>query len=316
MAWIAVAVAIAAGVVLCLVAFTAWTARQIEKHLPPAGRFVDVDGARIHYLDEGSGPVLLFVHGLAGQMHNFTYALLAPLRRDFRCVIIDRPGSGYSSRGPDGVGIVAQARIIAGFIERLGLKRPLVVGHSLGGTIALMLAVNHPDQVGGLALIAPATVRPDTVPAPFDRMLIRSPLIRRVVAWTLATPLAIAASVRTLALLFGPQAVPADFGVKGAGLLSLRPRSFINASIDLVATQDEEPPEDAGDLAVPVGVLFGDGDRILDPVLHGKGLVDRVKGAELELIEGGGHMIPVMSPERSVSFITRMAGRITVAVPE
>jgi len=62
---------------------------------------------------------------------------------------------------------------------------------------------------------------------------------------------------------------------------------------------------------VPVGVLFGDSDRILDPVLHGNGLVDRIKGAELELVEGGGHMIPVTSPERSLSFITRMAKRMT-----
>lgn len=307
--WI-VAAAVVAGIVLCLVAFTAWTASRIEKLLPPAGRFVDVDGARIHYLDEGSGPPLLLIHGLSGQMHNFTHSLLAPLRRDFRVVIIDRPGSGYSSRGPNATGVVAQARVIARFCERIGLQRPLVVGHSLGGTIAVMLAVNHPEQVGGLALVAPATAQPDRVPAPFDRLLIRSALVRRILAWTLSTPLSIAGSTRTLALLFGPQQVPADFGVKGGGLLSLRPRSFIGASIDLVATQSEEPPEEAGDIAVPVGVLFGDSDRILDPAVHGKGFVERVKGAELELVEGGGHMIPVTSAERTLAFIRGVAGRV------
>lgn len=310
--WIVAVVAVAV-VVAGLVAFTAWTASRIEKLLPPAGRFVEVDGARIHYLDEGSGPPLLLIHGLSGQMHNFTHGLLAPLRRDFRVVIIDRPGSGYSTRGPRATGVVAQARVIAGFCERIGLKQPLVVGHSLGGAIAVMLAVNHPEQVGGLALVAPATALPDRVPAPFDRLLIRSALVRRVVAWTLATPLAIAGSARTLALLFGPQPVPGDFGVKGGGLLSLRPRSFIGASIDLVAAQAEEPPEQAGDLAVPVGVLFGDSDRILDPAVHGKAFVERVKGAELEVVEGGGHMIPVTSAERTVAFIVAMAKRIGTA---
>jgi pimeloyl-ACP methyl ester carboxylesterase len=310
---VAVVAAVLVGVILCLVAFTAWTARQVEKHLPPAGRFVDVDGASIHYLDEGSGPVVLLVHGLSGQLHNFTHSLLAPLRRDFRVVILDRPGNGYSTRAPHtGAGVTAQAQIIARFCDALGLKRPLVVGHSLGGTIAIALAAQHPEHVGGLALIAPATERPDRVPDPFSRLVIHSPLLRRLVAWTVATPLAIAGSARTLAVLFGPQPVPADFGVKGGGLLSLRPRSFIAASTDLVAAQGEqEPPDEAGELTMPVGILFGDSDRVLDPELHGKGFAARVKGAELEIVAGGGHMIPVTSADRTVAFITRMARRAT-----
>ena len=311
---VAVVAALAVGVILCLVAFTAWTARQVEKLLPPAGRFVDVDGARIHYLDEGDGPVLVLIHGLSGQMHNFTHSLLAPLRREFRVVILDRPGNGYSTPAPQGAGITAQARIIARFCDALGLKRPLVVGHSLGGTIALALAANHPEHVGGLALIAPATDRPDHVPDPFGRLVIRSPLVRRLVAWTVATPLAIAGSARTLAVLFGPQPVPGDFGVKGGGLLSLRPRSFIGASTDLVAAQsEEEAPDAARDLTLPIGILFGDSDRVLDPEVHGKGFAAKVKGAELEIVAGGGHMIPVTSADRTVAFITRMARRVVTA---
>jgi hypothetical protein len=97
--WIVGVVVAVVGFVLAgLVLFTAWTAQQVEKKLPPRGRFIDVDGARIHYLDEGTGPTLLLIHGLAGQMHNFTHSLLGKLRHDFRVVILDRPGSGYSTR--------------------------------------------------------------------------------------------------------------------------------------------------------------------------------------------------------------------------
>src|ERR1700691_3164834 len=102
-AWIAgfglAAVVVIAG---ALAIFAAWTARQVEKLLPPCGHFIEVDGARIHYVDEGCGPPLVLIHGLGGQMHNFTHSLLDRLKRDHRVIILDRPGSGYSTRPPHG----------------------------------------------------------------------------------------------------------------------------------------------------------------------------------------------------------------------
>jgi pimeloyl-ACP methyl ester carboxylesterase len=193
-AWIVgIAVALVGLVLAGLLLFTAWTARQVEKRLPPRGRFIDIDGARIHYLDEGTGPTLLLIHGLAGHMHNFTHSLLGKLQQDFRVVIPDRPGSGYSTRPSEAMATIsAQARTISRFCHALGLERPLLVGHSLGGAIALPLALNHPEQVAGLALLAPVTHQPDRVPPPFDGIAIGSPLLRRLIAWTLATPLSIA----------------------------------------------------------------------------------------------------------------------------
>jgi pimeloyl-ACP methyl ester carboxylesterase len=284
----------------------------VEKKLPPRGRFIDVDGARIHYLDEGSGPTLLLIHGLGGQMHNFTHSLLDKLRHDFRVVILDRPGSGYSTRAAKASATIsAQARIISRFGQELKLARPLVVGHSLGGAIALALALNHPKQVAGLALLAPVTHRPERIPPPFDGLVIASPLLRRLIAWTLATPLSIANSARTLATLFGPEPVAPDFAVRGGGLLSLRPCSFIGASADLMGSHDElgEMPARYKDLTVPVGILYGSDDRILDPAAQGKGLAAKVEGADFELIEGRGHMIPITSADRAASFVVRMARR-------
>jgi pimeloyl-ACP methyl ester carboxylesterase len=68
--------------------------------LPPLGRFVDIDGGRIHYLEQGSGPTLLLIHGLGGQMRNFAHSLLERLKNNYRLIILDRPGSGYSTRPP------------------------------------------------------------------------------------------------------------------------------------------------------------------------------------------------------------------------
>jgi len=316
-AWIAgIAAAVILLVLAGLVLFTAWTARQVEKKMPPRGHFIDIDGARLHYIDEGSGPTLLLVHGLAGQVHNFTHSLLGRLKRDFRVVILDRPGSGYSLPPNEALApLTAQARIISRFCEALHLERPLVVGHSLGGAIALALALNHPERVGGLALIAPVTHQPEGVPPPFDGLAIKSPLLRRLIAWTLATPSSIANRELALTTLFGPQPVPPDFATKGGGLLNLRPAAFIGASSELMAAEEELAgmPARYNDLTIPIGILYGTDDRILDPALHVQGFVAKVPGADLELIEGGGHMILISSADQAAAFIARIARLVAAA---
>lgn len=122
-------------------------ARDAERQVPPDGRYIRVDGARLHYVDKGTGPAIVMVHGLAGQLRNFGYGMLDILAKDHRVILVDRPGSGYSTADEDREpNIVEQAAIVARFIEALGIDRPLLVGHSLGGAIALALALDHPDR--------------------------------------------------------------------------------------------------------------------------------------------------------------------------
>ena len=123
--WIAaIAVALIAIFLLGLILFTAWTAHQVETNLPPCGKFIDIDGVRLHYVDKGRGPVLLLIHGLSGQVLNFTHSLLGRLGHDFRVVILDRPGSGYSLRPDEALApLAAQARIISRFCQALELER-------------------------------------------------------------------------------------------------------------------------------------------------------------------------------------------------
>jgi pimeloyl-ACP methyl ester carboxylesterase len=313
--WLTAAAAFLPLLGACLVLYTWWVAKAARTALPPQGRFINIGDARIHYIDEGSGPVILFIHGLGGQMRNFTHTLAGKLKEEFRVIVLDRPGSGYSTRPQDGpAGISTQAGVIAEFIETLGLRQPLVVGHSLGGAIALALALNHRDRAGALALIAPLTQPQETVPEPFRGLLIESPVLRRIIAWTLATPLSIARRQIALETLFGPEPVPADFATKGGGLLSLRPSSFITASTDLMAIAQDLPGQEKryGSLGIPVGVLFGTGDRILDCRLHGEGLAAQLSGVDMELVESGGHMLPISAPDRCAKFIVRIARRLPV----
>ena len=302
---IAAAGAAVAAVGSGLALFTRHVARKVEAALPPQGFFVDVPGARLHVREQGIGPAVLLIHGLAGQMSHFTYEVARRLAPHHRVVSVDRPGAGYSTRKPGTpAGLREQAAALAALIECLGLERPLVVGHSLGGAVALALALDHPDRVAGLSLLAPLTHMPDDVPPAFGALAIESPALRRLLAWTIATPASIARGGAVLKQVFGPDPVPHDFATRGGGLLGLRPGQFLAAAEDVQALPAQLPQYSAryGELRMPVSVLFGRGDALLPWREHGEALACKVPHAVLELVEGG-HMLPVAQPELTVRFI-------------
>jgi len=294
-----------------LAIFSRVAARRIERDVPADGHFVTIDGIRLHYSDHGHGPAIMMIHGLCGQMRNFSYALTDRLVADHRVILVDRPGSGYSAAAPSAA-IPAQAELIAGLIDALRLDRPLIVGHSLGGAIALALALDHPDKVGGLALISPLTQPQDSVPPAFRAMSIASPLVRRAVAWTIATPLGLLSGSKGTDAVFAPEPAPADFGTKGGGVLVLRPGAFHAASTDIAAARADMATLAAryAELSVPVAILFGREDAILDPELHGAKIAADMPRVDLTLIPGG-HMIPVTAPEQVAAWIRGRAGAAT-----
>ncbi|MGX4642596.1 alpha/beta fold hydrolase [Massilia sp. SYSU DXS3249] len=311
--------ALVALVLAALAWFTHRTARRIDQFLPPKGQFVDVPGARLHVrelgCDPGVGPDLLLVHGLCGQMAHFDYGVVEELWKRYRVVVVDRPGSGHSLRGEaTSADVSAQAGALAALIGKLGLVRPTVVGHSLGGAVALALALEHPASVGALALVAPLTRAPERAPAVFRALTIASRPLRALVAHTIALPVALSTSHKALADVFAPEAAPRDFAVKGGGLLPLRPSAFLAASCDMQAVATGVPAIEAryGELALPVGVLYGREDALLDWRINGQGLVDKVPGAWLELVDGG-HMLPVTQPLLTAAFVERVAQRAAVA---
>jgi len=299
-----------AAIVAVLALFTLLIARRVEKDILPAGRFVDVPGARIHLLERGHGPALLLVHGLTGTLGDFTYGLVDRLATDFKVVAVERPGSGYSVRAPGAsASLPAQAEVLAALIEKLGLDRPVVVGHSLGGAVALALAQHSPERIAGLALVAPLT-HPADVPAAFRGLQIDQPWLRTLIAWTLATPVGIVKGDELLATVFGPEAVPADFVTRAEKRITLRPSHFIAACADLAAVRESLPAivQGYGAMRLPVSILYGRSDRILSPRDQGETLAAELPGAQLTVIEGG-HMLPATAPDRTAQFIREAAAR-------
>ena len=286
-------------------------ARAAERQVPADGRYIRVDGARLHYVDRGTGPVIVMIHGLAGQLRNFGYGMLDILAKDHRVILVDRPGSGYSTADEDGEpSVIEQAAIVARFIEALGLDRPLIVGHSLGGAIALALALDHPALIRGLALICPLTQPVDAPPAAFRNLAAIPPSLRRLMASTIATPLSRLTAERTLAAVFAPETPPADFVTRGGGALSGRPAAIAAAAADLSHAAQDIAGIAAryGDLSVPLAILYARDDQVLDPTLHGDHTAAAISGARIEVIEGG-HMIPVTRPDACARFVADASAR-------
>jgi len=315
LAVIALAVVMAALYLGAMAFRTRSWARRAESLVPVLGQFVEIDGNRIHYVEKGQGPAILFVHGLGGQLHHLRHPLFDKLD-GYRLIALDRPGSGYSVRAAGASArLTEQARVIAQFIDRLDLDRPLLVGHSLGGMVSLTIALEHPEKISGLALLSPLTHQGEGVPPEFAALNIRSPLLRRVLAHTVAIPTAAKYAEQTLAFVFGPQTPPPDYAVDGGAFLGLRPSHFDASASDFVAIAEDLPALQTryGELKMPVGILFGTEDRVLDHQLQGLTMPALIAGLDLEILEGIGHMPQYAATEKVVAFIRRIAARAFAA---
>jgi haloalkane dehalogenase len=123
-----------------------------EQEFPFESRFLNIDGHRVHYVDEGAGPILLFVH--AGPAWCFVYRdLITLLRNEFRCVALDFPGSGLSEAA-EGYrpGLEGASAVLERFLLQLDLRDVTLVAHDLGAPIALGVAARHPDRFRAAAV--------------------------------------------------------------------------------------------------------------------------------------------------------------------
>ena len=305
--WTAVGAGVAAvGAGLAL--FSRAAGKRAEQRAPADGAFLDIDGTRLHYVDRGEGPAVVLIHGLGGQLRNFTYALTERLP-GHRLIVIDRPRSGYSTV-PSGVepGLKDQADLVAQAIRRLRVERPLLVGHSLGGAISLSLALDHPGLVSGLALIAPLTQPQAEVPAAFRGLAAggASKISRAVIANLVAVPLGSLTAKQTSAAVFAPEPVPDDFPTRGGGVLALRPGNVYAAIFEMQAASEEMAGIAAryGELKLPVSILYAREDNILDWRRNGEQTAGEIQGCRLDLVDGG-HMLPVTQPAVTAAFIQR-----------
>ena len=201
---------VAAGAAAALLNW--WLARQAERRNPPKGRFITVDGVRLHYVEQGSGTPLVLLHGNESMIEDFQCSGLIDLAaKKYRVIAFDRPGFGHSERPRGTIWTPeAQARVIAAALKKNGVPSAIVLGHSWGTLVALALAVKYPQEVQALVLASGyyyAKPRADVIIMSPTAI----PLISDLLSYTISPLLGRLNWPLLLRKMFGPKPVPKKF---------------------------------------------------------------------------------------------------------
>jgi len=294
---------------------TSWKAARNEARAhaahPPLGGIVDVGGTPVHYLQMGDGPDLALIHGASGNLRDFSFDLMGRLAERYRVTAFDRPGLGHTGRlGAGGASIRDQAALLAAASGRIGLERPLVLGHSYGGAVALAWAVDRPDAVSGLILLAAASHPWETPLSPYYRTL-SHPVWGRIAVPLLSAWAPDAAVARAIARVFAPQGTPEGYDAHVGAALALRRASLRENALQRAALLAEVTamvpfyPQ----IAAPVEILHGTEDTTVGLGVHSEPLARAIPGANLVAMRGVGHSPHHADPEAAVAAIDRAATR-------
>ncbi len=276
--------------------YNSYQARRTERRHPPSGRFVEVDGIRLHYLERGTGTPVLLIHGNVVTAEDWVLSGVFDqvAARGHRVIAFDRPGYGYSDRPRDVTWTAAaQAELLRRALARLGVERgAVVVGHSWGTLPALALALSGSAAVCGLVLVSGyynPTVRADALlvtPAVV-------PLLGDVLRHTIS-PLFGAASLPLLIKgMFAPLPVPDRFQRGFEHGMAVRPLQIRAEAEDGAGMAREAAAmrERYGELRLPVVIMAGSDDQVVDVGRQPVQLHKQISNSELKLVPGAGHMV-------------------------
>jgi len=296
---------------LAILALVTWTgAVLVQRAHPPQGKIVEVAGASLHAVDVGprDGIPIVMLHGASCNLEVMR-PLAERLAQSHRVILVDRPGHGWSTRAnlsdstPE-----PQARMISQALEKLGIGKAIVVAHSWSGALALRIALDHPERVAGLVMLAPVAYPWPGGVSQYN-YAVTAPVIGPLLAHTVTLPLGLLLANSSARSVFAPQAMPESFVKDSATRLLLRPREFVANAWDLVtlrAAMAEQVPR-YGNITIPITIIAGDIDKTVSTHIHSQPLARTAKNAKLIVLSGVGHMIQYAAPESVVSEIEAMA---------
>jgi pimeloyl-ACP methyl ester carboxylesterase len=308
------------GLLGAMALFTRHQSNKAEAQNPPQGRFLNVDGIRLHYLDRGEGDPIVFIHGNGSSVADLELSSITALPRErHRVIAIDRPGFGYSER-PEGQAFTAgeQARLIAKALGQLGVRSPLVVAHSWGTLIALEMALQKEFPIRGLVLLSGyyfPTARVDVVVAATPAIPVVGTLLRHTISPLLSRLL----WSRIRNRLFYP-AVPTPSFLGFPVWMALRAESLRAAGAEsgMMVPTASELQDRYGQVSVPTWVVAGEGDRVSE-IEQSRQLHQRIPGSELRTFPDVGHMIHHTIPLEVWKIIEEASDRtggLAIARPE
>jgi pimeloyl-ACP methyl ester carboxylesterase len=289
-----------------------WTYGRLPSEPKPSGSFIRVGSLRIHYLERpGSGTPVVLIHGLPGTAEDFNK--VTPLLAGHRTIAFDRPGFGYSGDGY--LKFDRQIATLDSLLRALGVSRPILVGHSYGGTLALAFAERHPAEVGGLVLVDAAAAGQhlgsyDELQAHLVKAL-QLPVIHQIANATFAQLLTTASVKQGDDQAFHPHAVDPAHERRLLEINSTRGNLEAFAGEQLAANGViDGVDKHLATIDVPAVVIQGADDQLVKPV-HGRRLAATLPDARLEIVSGG-HMAPYTHPAAVAGAALKLAQRAAV----
>jgi pimeloyl-ACP methyl ester carboxylesterase len=261
-------------------------------------KFLTIEGLRVRYIESGSGPAVVMIHGNAGSIEDFELGVIQALALSYRVIAVDRPGHGKSDRPNETtVNVEYQARLLHQVLLSLGVTQPVLVGHSWGAALALSYGLQYPTEVSALILVAPAAY-PDTGESRFLQAMNKPPIMGEVTLLLARSILGRHILKDALRRAFSPQPLPDRyFRLVASSWLGrkqlkayLNDESSFNASLKKLSSRYSE-------IIVPVVILTGDHDQIVSATANAYRLKDSIANSQLVELNDTGHEIPQTRPE-------------------
>ena len=267
-------------------------------------RAVRLHGRRLAYAVGGEGPCLLLIHGIGGDWRTWE-PVLEGLARQHHVVAVDLPGHGGSAKGAGDYSLGALASVLRDLGGALGLERATVVGHSLGGGVAMQFAYQFPERCERLVLVSSGGLGADvglllrlaTLPGSELVLSLAAPAARWLVdlAATAGRSLRVrpAADAEHYARAFTALAEP---DTRAAFLGTLR--GVVGTRGQLVDARDRLYLAEH----MPTLIVWGERDGVL-PLDHGHAAQDAIPGSRLEIFENAGHLPQLDDPQRFITVV-------------
>lgn len=288
----------------------------LQRAYPAQGKMIEVAGAKLNVVDIGprdaGGPPIVMIHGASSNLEVMRQPLGDMLAMNHRVILIDRPGHGWSRRARAGDSTPAiQGRMIDEALEKLGVGRSILVVHSWSGALGALLALDYPQRVAGLVMLAPVAY-PWPGGVGWYNKVVTTPVIGRLLAYTITLPLGFFLAEPGARGAFLPQIMPQNFVRNTATPLLLRPREFLANARDLVtlkAAVAEQAPR-YPDIAVPAVVISGAEDKTVSTNIHSRPFATAVPNAKLIVLPEVGHMVQNAAFGLVITEIDDMIGKI------
>jgi pimeloyl-ACP methyl ester carboxylesterase len=264
----------------------------------PKEHYINIKNTRVRYVEAGAGPDVVLIHGNAGSVDDFDFQSLGQLCRTHRVIAVDRPGHGKSDRpkGSDAT-LQYQRDLLHETLSRLGVTRPVLVGHSWGGSLALAYAVAYPKELSAIVLLAPAAYA-DGGPDQFMRAVLKTPVIGDVSLTVGRVLLGEHLLKKELRKAFYPDTVPDEYlrHASSSWLGHKQMRAILEDEYGL-DKELEKISKHYSEISIPVVIVTGDHDKVLSAEHNAFRLKTTISRSQLIELKNTGHQVPQTHPE-------------------